>query len=128
MQGRNFLLLWNPKFHCRAHKTLSLEPLLKRLSCVGFTPVLSSYLPLGFPPVSYLEAKLCMHFSSFSYLLTTRRSYQITPHVTRQPNIHDPVRMSPSLDPILSQLNSTHKFTYYSFIIHFNIIIPSCPL
>jgi hypothetical protein len=44
------------------------------------------------------------------------------------PKVHNRVHNSPSLVPILSQINSAHTFPPYFPKIHSNIILPTTPI
>jgi hypothetical protein len=49
------------------------------------------------------------------------------PRVFWKPVVHYPTHTSPSMVPILSQMNPTHDLKHYFFQIHFNIIRISTP-
>jgi hypothetical protein len=53
---------------------------------------------------------------------------QDIPRLLRNTKIHYRVHKSLPLIPILSQMNSVHKFTQYCPKIHSNIILPSVPM
>jgi len=53
-------------------------------------------------------------------------SQEIPPPFT-EPKIYRRVHKNPSLECILSQMNSLHIHTPYSFKMNFNIILPSVP-